>query len=463
MDFSPKSVFWDCLYARCCEEMNMYLRPGSFWERIPDRSSHILYDLALRYECWRWFHELHFWRHVAERVPDYFDSEKLAFKQVWNETVAMCCRGWKGLSQREKVREAKSIVKKFEESSCVTLEDYLRSEKCAYHDITSNDIEKALRSKPPSKRLIEQKLIAGIENLGWRWKYGKNVCILHGNVDAFGRTFNLQVEYSGKYELCCGLEYIEDGYLKLGASYGGLMSLGTGCLDSFGATDLDTDVETFMMMLNRLAWLVATSLDDAEKGLKPEFIHHPPPSVPLVEERHKEEICGCAGQSNGTTEEETELWVLLKAEGFVQPDAQKPSDMYELIERVVESGSEMLFLLDTECVNDGSEYASILEKLNTVSGEVVVMDATSFLDPEKSVAGVQFTIGGKVYKGKWGQDDDWLSAKFAELLANTMEHFSGRFVALPSGDQCARILYFKSRETGENAEKLLERIKAKRV
>jgi len=463
MDFSPKSVFWDCLYARCCEEMDMYLKPGSFWERIPDGMSHIYYDFALRYEGWRWYHELHFWKHVAEREPRNFSSEKVVFRQVGSECVLMCCRRWKGLSQREKVREAKSIVKKFEESLCASLDEYLRSGKCAYHDVTSKDIDMAIQSKPPTKRVIENKLIEGIKSLGWRWQYYNTGYIMYGNVDAFGRTFNLQVEYSGKYELSCGLEYIEDGYLKLGASYGGLMSLGAGCLDSFGATDLDADVETLMMMLNRLAWLVATSLDDAEKGLKPEFIHHPLPQVPRVQEQPKGAICGYAAKSNETTDEEAEFLVLLKTAGFLNSDAQNPSGMYELIERVVETGNERLLLLDTECVNDGSEYAAILEKLNTVAGETMILDATSFLDREKSVAGVQFAIGGKVYKGKWEQEDDWMSAKFAELLAKAMEHFSGLFVALPAGDQCARILYFKSRETGEKVEKLLERIKAKKA
>jgi hypothetical protein len=374
----------------------------------------------------------------------------------------MCCRGWKGLSQSEKVREARSIVKQFDESLYASLDEYLLSGKCAYHDITSNDIEAALQSKHPSKRLIEQKLIAGIDNLGWRWKYGKNVCILYGNVNAFGRTFNLQLEYSGKYELCCSLEYVEDGCLKLEASYGSLMALGTGCLDSFGATDLDTDIDTLMKMLNRLACLVATSLDDAERGLKPFLVHNQPPPVPLFEDHPKGTRRGSAGTFNETKKEESELLVLLKNERFVKTDVQETLTISGIIERVVEQGSKGLFLLDTECVKDGREYAAILEKLNAISGESVILDATSFLDSEKSVAGVQFTIGEKVFKGKWEQDDDWMSSKFAELLAQAMEHFSGLFVALPSGDQCARIIYFKSRETGEKVKKLLELIKAKK-
>lgn len=274
------------------------------------------------------------------------------------------------------------------------------------------------------------------------------------------------VEFEEKYQLCYSLKYCEGGVLKLSESYGFLMGLGSGCLNSFGATDLDTDVETFSLMLSRLAWLMATSLDDAEKGLKPEVFHHPPPAAP-VEVSQKEGVCVHFGKTVEVEDwevvkAETEVLALLKAEGFISPDKHGPLGMHMITESVLQFGSARLFLLDTECVDDGSEYAAILEKLNTVAGETVVMDATSFLDPDKSVAGVQFTVGGKVYKGKWNQDDDWMSTKFAELLSKAMEHFPGRFVSLPGGDQCARILYFKSRDAGDKAEKLLDRIKAEK-
>jgi hypothetical protein len=265
--------------------------------------------------------------------------------------------------------------------------------------------------------------------------------------EKFFLTYSLSVE-------------VELGRPLFSEGYSWLLGMGPDGLESFGFADLDADVETFMMMLSRLAWLVATSLDDAEKGVAPTFVHHPPPA-PLVEEPQKKTICGCVGRSAEITEEEKELLALFKTEGFVRPDTKEPLDLHRIIESVEQSGSEKLFLLDTECVNDGSEYAAILEKLNTVAGEIVIEDATSFLDPEKSKAGAKFTAGGIVYKGRWDQDDDWISKKFAELLAKAMEHFSGRFVALPGGDQCARILYFKSRDAGDKVEKLLERIKAK--
>lgn len=467
MDFSPKSVFWDCLYARCCEEMDMYLKPGSFWERIPNEHLKSAYSFALRYEYWRWFYELYFQSRIANRRPlkhpkvevDLYSELNSKFSHLagWNR--------WQCLTHKEKVKAARAMMKEFQAGSFASLDDYLKSNACYYKGATSYDLETMLTSKKTfQKQRIVDKLVAGVESLGWDWQHDYDGdYILRGNVYAFGRTFMLKMIFEEKFFLSYSLGIEDHGYSVFHEDYSYLMGLGPDGFSSFGFGDLDADVEAFMMMLSRLAWLVSTSLDDAEKGVKPEFVHHPPPPVPRVEERHKGAICGCIGKTNETTEEESELLALLKTEGFIQPDAQKPSDMYELIECVVESGSEMLFLLDTECVIDGSEYAAILEKLNTVSGEVVVMDATSFLDPEKSVAGVQFTIGSKVYKGKWEQDDDWMSAKFAELLTKAMEHFSGLFVALPSGDQCARILYFKSKETGEKVEKLLERIKDKPV
>jgi hypothetical protein len=356
------------------------------------------------------------------------------------------------------------MLKEFRAGTCASFEDYLNSNACPIKGATRADLEMVLTStKTFPKLIIVEKLIAGVESLGWDWQHDYDGdYILRGNVNAFGRTFILKMIFEEKFFLSYSLSVEDKGFPAFQKDYSYLMGLGPDGLNSFGFVDLDADVDAFMIMLKRLACLVATSLDDAEKALKPEFVHHPPPPAIIVEEQHNEAIRGCEGKSNETTEEEAELLVLLKNEGFVPQDTQKPSDMYEIIESVVESGNKRLFLLDTECVNDGSEYAAILEKLNTIAGESLVMDATSFLDLEKSMAGVQFAVGGKVYKGKWKQDDDWLSAKFVELLAKAMEHFSGLFVALPAGDQCARIFYFKSRETGEKVEKLLERIKAKK-
>lgn len=466
MDFSPQSVFWDCLYSRCCEEMDTYLRPGSFWERIPNGHLRDSLDVALRHDWWRWFHEIYFQERIANRRSLKYPKFEIDLYEALSNRMDRFVGypRWRCLSYKDKVKAAKTMLKEFQEGSFASLDDYLNSGACYFKGTTSSDIETVLTSKKIfSKRSIEEKLVAGIISLGWDWKFKRDGDFMIGEVNAFGRPFMLRMWFEEKFFLTYSLSVeVELGRPLFSEGYSWLLGMGPDGLESFGFADLDADVETFMIMLSRLAWLVATSLDDAEKGVAPTFVHHPPPA-PLVEEPQKEAICGCVSRSTEVTKEEKELLALLKTEGFVRPDTQEPSDLYELIESVVESGSEKLLLLDTECVNDGSEYAAILEKLNEVAGEKVVEGVTSFLDPEKSVAGVQFTVGGKVYKGKWNQDDDWMSSKFAELLVKAMEHIPGRFVTLPGEDQCARILYFKSRDTGDKAEELLARIKEEKM
>lgn len=462
MDFSPQSVFWDCLYARCYEEMDSYLRAGSFWERIPNGYLKNTCSFALHYEYWRWYYQIYFHDRIARRrIVEYSNREIYLYDDFDNRVIRLAgWNVWQCLTYKEKVKATKCILKEFQKGSFVSQDDYMKSGACNVKDATRCDIESVLISKQPFPiQIIAEKLAAGIESLGWDWqyKYDENHMLV-GPVFAFGRHFILSIIFEEKFFLSYSL-CLDDNGLVFQEGYSHLMGLGPDRLISFGCVDLDADVEAFMMMLNRLAWLVASSLDDAENGVKPISVRNSPPPC-CLDKPQREAVCVCNDDLAEVMKEEKELLTLLKSEGFVGLDAEDTLNVQGIIESIEQFGSEKLFLVDTECVNDGIEYAAILERLNTVAGETVIFDATSFLDPQKSVAGVEFTVAGKVYKGKWRQEDDWMSAKFAELLSKAMEHFPGRFVSLPGGDQCARILYFKSRDTGDKVEKLLERIKA---
>jgi hypothetical protein len=129
--------------------MDTYLKPGSFWERIPNGHLRDSLDIALRHDWWRWFHEIYFQERIANRrslkYPKFEIDLYEALRSRMDRFVGY--PRWRCLSYKDKVKAAKTMLKEYREGSFASLDDFLTSGACYFKGATSSDIELVLTSK----------------------------------------------------------------------------------------------------------------------------------------------------------------------------------------------------------------------------------------------------------------------------------------------------------------------------
>ncbi|WP_235822222.1 hypothetical protein [Gottfriedia luciferensis] len=91
------------------------------------------------------------------------------------------------------------------------------------------------------------------------------------------------------------------------------------------------------------------------------------------------------------------------------------------IDNIYFNGSNNIWYLDTECIEDTGDYVRIAERIKDLSnGHLEMTEINDVVDIENLEASLSFKLDGKEYHWSLKVDDDWLDItiiyKFNELL-----------------------------------------------
>lgn len=91
------------------------------------------------------------------------------------------------------------------------------------------------------------------------------------------------------------------------------------------------------------------------------------------------------------------------------------------IDNIYFNGSNDIWYLDTECIEDTGDYVRIAERIKDLSnGHLEMTEINDVVDIENLEASLSFKLDGKEYHWSLKVDDDWLDItiiyKFNELL-----------------------------------------------
>lgn len=157
---------------------------------------------------------------------------------------------------------------------------------------------------------------------------------------------------------------------------------------------------------------------------------------------------------------------LVEEEFVPNPDDDFSENLHEIAGKVQESDHAEIFVFDSECIADRSDYADLTKALFANAGmPSAIQKIKSDYSANEEKAGLALRIGDATFRKFWDQTSDYVDEAYLTFIDEVLEQsFEKKLLILPTGDQCCRLLvvskadyeplkeFFTLAEKGANAD-----------
>jgi hypothetical protein len=157
---------------------------------------------------------------------------------------------------------------------------------------------------------------------------------------------------------------------------------------------------------------------------------------------------------------------LVDEEFVPNEDDNYSENLQEIVGKVQERDHAEIFVFDSECIADRTDYADLTQALFANAGmPSAIQKIKSDYSANEEKAGLALRIGDATFRKFWDQTSDYVADAYLAFIDEVLEQsFEKKLLVLPTGDQCCRLLvvakadyeplkeFFTLAEKGVNAD-----------